>query len=155
MTKEEFEAVFDIFLEGYRLTSEELMGKLRSYCEKNWDGVERIENPADLYKYLEKALEEIEPDYAATGVDAKIGAGVMVIFSWGAVLIKIPADKMSRELVEKLNKATEDLSPFLVDFFAERGVDLAEIYESDPEQIGRFKKLMQEIDLGESGERSN
>lgn len=148
MTRDEFDAVFEIFADKHELPPK-VIEALRKACNSRWPEIAQLEDAQELFKYLVKlgamVVRQIREKKEEKGIIA--GFIALFIYPWRGLSIEIAAEEMTPELNSKLEAVFEALPPVLSAHFKAHGIDLEEEIDRliDPEEVEIFKRLISTI----------
>jgi hypothetical protein len=140
MTPNEFRVIFEMIADVY-IPDELQRSAVEAYCLDHFDEIERMQEVYELSNYIQRVREKIETGTA--GMDALL---VMIspVFIIG---IRLPTKKLTEEIAERITRIADDIPEFLLQFFADRGIDIVELDGGSREEIKKFERIIRSLDL--------
>ena len=139
MTYEEFDVSFEMIIPLFT-TDQIQQNAIKAYRLGHFETIESIQEVHQLSAYLSNVSRLIKEDRA------DISAFIMLNPAF-SLMIQIPINKLSEDLIDKVMTATDDFPRFLFEFFAERGVDFQELFGGDEDELLKFENIMQGVKL--------
>ncbi len=147
MTKKEFEIAFAI-IAPVKIADEFRREIVKAYCFRHFSDIEKMAEVRQLSIYIDKAIQAVERGDLTGFAD-------FVMFNPAFILsVHIPINMLTEEIAQQLREAADDFPQFLLNYFAERGVDLMALSQNqvNSERLQKFERIMRGIKLGEDTE---